>query len=475
MTIEAPENDTRVRVRFQKHQWLAVSADEPEVALVTGLGGGKTWTGARWIIGRAMKFPTSIHLATVNSYSQAQDLVIPALTTACDEMGLSYEWTGGKNLPTLFIDLGDVRAEIRVRSTEKFQRLRGPEYGSWWADEIRDAKRGSVEVVLGRLRCKRVDKPRYLWTTTPNAHDAYIYRRHRKDAKLVSTKTVKRRGGAFEIGVYRDPHGRLLVNCDTRANAHVREGYAEKLAEVLDANTLEQERGGGFVAIGNRVYHSFDRRFNLSALATFVPSDPLFIAMDFNVDFCAAVLIQERVIEGRMRSLAVGEIIVRGGEGTPGVIRVFKAKFGRRPGDGRLFLPGGLTIVGDANGNARRSNGGKSDYAQWTEEVDCILRVPKANGAISDRINAFNARLCNAKGDRDFLVNPDCEHLINDLESVVWSESKREPDKDRDPELTHPSDAAGYFVVALHPIRIHLDTARLAQGDRNLWRSEWKP
>lgn len=470
MTTTTDEaTDEVVRVRFQVHQWLAVTADSPHVALVTGLGGGKTWTGARWIIGRAMEFPQSIHLATVNSYSQAQDLVIPALTAAAEEMGLDYHWTGGKALPTLWIDLGDVRAEIRVRSTEKFNRLRGSEYGSWWADEVRDAKPGSVPVVISRLRCKKVDTPKYLWTTTPVGFDKEIHHRHRKNATRVRREVVTNRFGSFNVDVYRAPKGEILVNCDTRANAKLRDDYPATLEGAFDPKTLQQERSGEFTTKGDVVYDAFDRNLNVSPLATFIESEPLFVALDFNVAYCVALLIQRRIINGRMRSLVVGEIVVKDGSGTPGVIDAFKRRFGRRRGDGLFRTSGGITIVGDASGNARRSNGSKSDYALWTQDVDCTLRVPSANGDVIDRIQAMNTHFCNGAGERDFLVNPECEEFIADCEGVVWSEKEREPEKKKNPERTHFTDAGGYYVVAYYPVQRRFDSQRAAREDAKLW------
>ncbi len=40
-------------IELLDHQYDAMTAEEPFVALVTGLGGSKTWTGARWLLLRA--------------------------------------------------------------------------------------------------------------------------------------------------------------------------------------------------------------------------------------------------------------------------------------------------------------------------------------------------------------------------------------------------------------------------------------
>jgi hypothetical protein len=36
--------------------------------------------------------------------------------------------------------------------------------------------------------------------------------------------------------------------------------------------------------------------------------------------------------------------------------------------------------------------------------------------------------------------------LIKDFEEVVWDEKKREIDKKNNPDLTHASDALGYYI-----------------------------
>lgn len=453
-SLGEPANDAVVD--FLPHQWRAITAIEPFVALVTGLGGGKTWTGARWILGRALAYPRSIHLVTVNSYPQAQDLVLPAIDDAAEEMGLSCHWAKRSVAPTLYVDLGDVTACIRVRSTEHFNKLRGPEYGSWWADEVRDAKRGAVPVVLGRLRCKKVDRPRYLWTTTPNGHDI-IWERHAKSGRLIERRESK--VGAGEIHVWRGANPDcLMVQADTRANPFLREGYADLLAQNYDPTLLAQERGGQFVVVGPRCYYAFEYARNVSPAATYSETDELFLALDFNVDPCVAVLIQER--DGK--TLVVDELILDDNGSTPGVIALFKSRYPTRTARR-------ATIYGDASGRRRDTRSLTSDYEQWQQHVPGIgVQVPLANGPICDRLNAVNARCLNHKGEVRLLVNPKCVRTIADLEQVQPVQFGREPDKKRDPRLTHTSDALGYYVVARFPCEVPLDRERHATSDRRL-------
>ena len=122
------------------------------------------------------------------------------------------------------------------------------------------------------------------------------------------------------------------------------------------------------------------------------------------------------------------------------------------------FDPGNVIqvqVYGDAAGSAR-STAGKSDYQIIREffRTEPRFRVsyhlPSANPSIRDRVNAVNAMLCNSQGMRRLFIDPRCRRLIRDLERVVWKADGHDNvgaqlDKS-DPELTHVSDALGYFV-----------------------------
>lgn len=443
----------------------AVNADESGVVLCTGGGSGKSWTGARWIISRAISFPESIHLAAANNYPQACDTVIPEMTRAAEQMEVDYRWKGSDKAPTMWIDVGDREAEIRVRSMEKFDRRRGPEYGSLWWDEIRDANPDAWPVIIGRLRCTRVDRPRYLLTTTPKGHDRIIYKLHRKDAVLSETYFVRgKEGRRVEVKLYRHPNGkRLLIQCDSMANRFVWEGYEEELREHLSKKMLRQEKDGDFVATGHLVYEDFSHeeypKGNLSKLATYRRGDPVEVNLDFNVGYMAASIFQERIVDGRMKTLQIAEIVKRESR-TKFVIQEFQHRF-----------PGVVPIIyGDPSGHKRDTRSGTSDYNQWTKEIPGTqLRVPTYYMDVADSVEAVNSRLCTSEGHRDYLINPECEETIADLEGVSWKKGvDREIDK-KDEERTHLTDTVRYNIGAKYPVRRHFDAQRLKKGDSQLW------
>ena len=70
------------------------------------------------------------------------------------------------------------------------------------------------------------------------------------------------------------------------------------------------------------------------------------------------------------------------------------------------------------------------------------------NPRVMDRVNAVNKLLMN---DRMSIEPGKCDFLIKDLERVVFKSG--DLDKTSDQTLTHASDAAGYGVAYLYPVR----------------------
>lgn len=141
---------------------------KPWLGYVGGLGSGKTWFGSRWMLfTRALRY-IGAHLVTAGSYRQLIDAVLPALLSAVDEYKIRHTWR--KSDMELTLGNGSI---IRCRSMETADRLRGAEYLSGWADEIREATEEQVKVVRARVRAPTYVNAtlRRLWTTTPKGFD----------------------------------------------------------------------------------------------------------------------------------------------------------------------------------------------------------------------------------------------------------------------------------------------------------------
>jgi hypothetical protein len=77
-------------------------------------------------------------------------------------------------------------------------------------------------------------------------------------------------------------------------------------------------------------------------------------------------------------------------------------------------------------------------HAQW--------EIPPAAPHVKDRMEAVNARCQTADGKHHLFVDPECRHLIADLEQVTVPMLTMSAEKAKHPMLTHISDAFSYGI-----------------------------
>jgi len=410
------------------HQKEAWEAPEPYVAMVTGLGGGKTWYGAFWLIMRAIEFPQSVHLATANTIGQLKDVVIPQLLDTLEFLGISCHYHMTDKILTL--DLGDEKAVIWCRGMENPNKtLRGPEFGSWWGDEVRDYSEEAVTVATLRLRCQLVDKCRYLWTTTPNGFD-HVYNRH------VDEATENHR----------------LVTASTDDNHFLPSQYLELMEASCDGELMEQERHAKFLNLGGGLlYKRYDRTVNKREGIELNPRAPVYLCIDNN----PKPLVCEIVQEDAQNTYAVDEIFMRNGGDWVQACQMLRPILEHHKG--------GIILDGDARCGDVSAQTGKSDYALIREclaiwynyGIETVAR--RSNPPIVDRINAVNYRLCDPHGVSRFFISPRCKELLKDLEQVTPKKDARHPDGSKDKMRTHCSDAIGYQIAKRHGVSAFKD------------------
>ena len=427
---------TTLHVPLLPAQYDFMTARERFVAYVTGVGGGKTFSGARKTVAITSQNPKTPWLAAANSYRQLEDVVIPEIGDALDEFGIDFEFLSGKQrfeLPN--------GSRIFCRSLfdrKSINKLRGTAFRGAWLDEARDMPQYAFEVVQARIGRKRGPLAQAFITTTPSGLN-WIHRVFVRDV----------RSGK------RSPENYRLIRGKTIDNVSLPPEYIDSLLESYDERTRREELDGEFVPSGNRLYHAFDGDKSVDERARYHAEEPIILALDFNVIPCVAAVIQEL----RGRTCVVDEIFDMSGKGTEGVIETF---IDRYPGCRSPI------IFGDPAGHGRSSTTGKSDYEMWRIALPEVqIRVPRSPYPIVDRINSTNVRLKDGKGRRRLLVNPACVRTIEDFDQVQpATNGSREPRKDKDtPLLTHISDAIGYYVVHNFSVRKRVDRLKQARID----------
>ncbi|MCR4288178.1 MAG: hypothetical protein NUW09_09220 [Deltaproteobacteria bacterium] len=213
----------------------------------------------------------------------------------------------------------------------------------------------------------------------------------------------------------------------------------ESARRHLDERTFRQEYEARFEGASGRVYYAYSEKLHQDASADAAEGLPILVCCDFNVDPCAWVLVQT---DGE-KVWAFDEIVLRN-TSTQEMARELLRRYGGRKNK--------LIVYGDAAGSAR-STAGASDYAILMDMGLKEQRIKRSNPQVRDRVNAVNSMLRNAAGEARLFHHPRCLTLKRDFERVVWRQAAGEIDR-TNRELTHASDALGYFVEREFPLRM---------------------
>ena len=220
----------------------------------------------------------------------------------------------------------------------------------------------------------------------------------------------------------------------------------------LDPLTFQQEYEASFVNFVGQAYYPFSDQHK--AKLEYNPKAPLIVCLDFNVEPGVAWISQEmRLPIGNDGTGVVGEVYIPRNSNTPAVCRKLIEDWGEHGGK--------VKVYGDATGGARGS--AKVAGSDWDLVTEALrghfgqrvsFHVPKSNPTERARVNAVNSRLLSGDGTIRLQVDPTrAPHVVRDFEGVRTLEGgSGEIDKKSDPNLTHITDAGGYYIVREFPI-----------------------
>ncbi|CAB4130606.1 hypothetical protein UFOVP130_19 [uncultured Caudovirales phage] len=323
---------------------------------------------------------------------------------------------------------------VRFRSLDNPTRLVGSNLAWFGVDELTYCKEDSWRRLEARLRHPKAKHLEGFAAWTPKGFD-WVYERFIGESRV---------------------QGYDAIVAKPRENKALPPDFYDRLKASYDARFFEQEALGKYLSIfAGQVYYAFDRAHNVRAVQ-FDPKHPICWSMDFNVNPMASVLCQ--VVDGELRVLQ--EIVIPNSN-TPESCRVFRDRI--QPyldilrGNHYAAVPLRVSVYGDAAGNQRKSSADRTDWKIVRDFFDQEKHILQAsffsgvsNPTVKGRVNAMNALLCNADGERRLFADPACRELIADLEQVAWrtdsaGNSVVELDKSN-PKRTHVSDAIGYLA-----------------------------
>lgn len=413
-------------------------------ALAGGWYAGKTWAGARKHAAIHVRNaidddgrPSYVRsLVIAQNYSLARQVNIPELQGAFDEMGLVWRFVPDpKRYCFEFPDLGtrDRPSEMLVRSAEAPETINAFTVGSAWGDEVPrwpqsddNPKADALLQAKGRLRDPRARILQFNMTFTHEGDGTRVYRDF-EEKPLPDHKL-------YRAGTIENPAA--MVFAETMKGQLTPE-MASQYLEGIAANF----RGG-------KIYGAFGPD-NISDSLVLDRSLPVCLALDHNIAPGAHGIVGQ-FFPDRQAVTAVHELHAKN-MSTLQLLGAFRSLVAS------LGWVTEVHVFGDPAGSARFEATGESTWdlvRQWFRqhmpEMPIRYRYKAGHSPVADRVNATNAALRNVKGDVRALIHPRCERLISDMRSLKWDGN--EIDK-KDRKLSHASDAWGYEIEVLMPLR----------------------
>ena len=386
-------------------------------ALITGYGGGKTLIGSKRAISMAMANAPIPFMYVSPSYELARRTVIPTLEMLLD--GKQLRWRYNEQKKAFYIRGGrDGRvAIIWIGSGDKPRTLKGPNLCGAGIDEPFIQKKAVFEEMLARVR-------------DPKAAHREIF----------LTGTPEELNWGYDIceGEDASRYNLDFIQASSRSNLALPGDFIETLENAYDEKMCDAYLDGKFVNMSKgRIYYGFDRERNVQVIQD--PGGDLYLGIDFNVDPMAGVIFWTK---GNKIHI-IKEILLDNSDTQEMVEEVE-----------RLFPGRVKTAFPDPSGKRRQSSasGGTTDFTiikQAGIKVKARSKAPSRR----DRYNCANRRF--SDNEHPATVDPSCKRTIQGFEKLTHEGLKRMED------LTHPTDAATYFMEYLFPIKIKIEQARM--------------
>ena len=377
------------------------------------IGSGKSQALCQEAIRLSYQNPGRLGLIGAPTFPMLRDSTQAALFEVLERNHIPFDFNRSENVLTM----RDTGSRILFRSLDDFERLRGTNLAWFGVDELTYTQEAAWMRLEGRLRDPQATRLSGFAVWTPKGYD-WVYRRFIEDT----------------------PKDYRAILARPRENCYLLDqipDFYDRLKHSYDENFYQQEVMGEYLnAQGGRVYQAFDRLDHVTSVLCDAAL-PLLWALDFNVDPMSSVVVQQsdgiRVVD---------EIVLRRST-TLQACQEFCSRYGKHQMN--------LTIYGDAAGQHMQTTG-SSDYEivqnYFSEfyEGRVLLKVPRSNPSVRDRVSLMNAKLKNSAGHVEMVIDTRCRELIKDFEQVSYKPDTMVVDKDKDHARTHLTDALGYLV-----------------------------
>lgn len=402
-----------------------------------GYGSGKTWCGSLLGLMLARKYPGSRGLVGAKEYELVKNTTLQSYFEHLENMGYvkDRDYTYNKNDKKITLSNGSEILFKGLDDPEKFKSL-----NLHWA-EIEEASQisdSAFKQLLARLRNTNRKpswenfKYRLFGHTNPQPNKGWIWKRFIENPK----------------NNYR------LIIAPTSENTNLPKHFIESMKDEYDPEYYRINVLGEFGNYSSGLVVKNFTSENEKSL-NYNRDIPLYLSCDFNVDpmcWCIAHMDEKNVY-------FFDELVIEN-TSTQACIDEFIRRFPNHRSK--------IVICGDASGDFRNAQSEFTNYmiirrALEAHGYNVDFKIRPYNPPVLSRIQAFNARICNAAGERHVFIDPKrCKWLMHNVYNLAFKEGTSIVDvptvkqikNDRDAKfLEHPFDAASYLVEFFFPIK----------------------
>lgn len=383
----------------------------PYVAAIAGFGSGKTYTLWMKLWHWLCEHPGTQHGYFAPTQSLIRDILFPMASEWCEAAGVGCTITYKPQ--TIHIH---GMGKIVCFSMSRPEMIVGFEIGNAAVDEIDILPKKKAWSAWRKIKARCRVK----------LYDSAGVEMQNQMAIASTPEGFKMAYEAFK----KDPlPGSQLIQMSTYSNAHnLPKNYIPDLKATYPGPLFDSYALGKFTNLtSGTVYTSFSRSFNGCKNIKLGNREPLYIGMDFNVRKMAAIVHVKRP----PFVVAANELL--GLRDTPTMIDTIK----------RLYTDHPITIYPDASGAHPDSRSASRSDISMLRAAGFGIKTRKKNPFVKDRIISMNTAFAGTNGYKYVVDIDGCKSYIDTLEQQAYDE-QGEPDKDND--LDHPPDAAGYFI-----------------------------
>ena len=208
----------------------------------------------------------------------------------------------------------------------------------------------------------------------------------------------------------------------------------EQARKDLDDRTFRQEYMASFETYSGQVYYNFGTH-NMITEQIDQPKHIL-LGLDFNIDpmsCCVSFLHNDQLI-------IFDEISIYGSN-TDELCREIHSRY---PGHR-------ITVYPDPSCRQRKTSAGGRTDLSILQNAGFTVKARTSHTPVRDRVNAVNSALRSADGTVRVRVAPGCKNVLKSLQKQIYKPGTSIPDNNEN--LSHMSDAVGYLVDYIYPVR----------------------